>query len=144
MRAMSEQTDINAMNRQVIEQFRASGGKVVEGRFSGANLLLLTTQGARTGATRVNPLMYYRDGERPVIFASRRGGPHNPAWYHNLVANPDVTVEIGSEKYGARALVASGEERRRIWDDAARAHPFLNEHQANTRRQIPVIVLERK
>jgi deazaflavin-dependent oxidoreductase (nitroreductase family) len=142
---MSEQQiDVNEMNRGVIEQFRANGGRVVEGRFAGTNLLLLTTTGAKSGATRVNPLMYYKDGGRPVVFASKRGGPHHPDWYHNVVAHPDVTIELGSDKFQARAVVADGDDRRRIWEDAARAHPFLNEHQANTKRQIPVIVLERR
>jgi deazaflavin-dependent oxidoreductase (nitroreductase family) len=140
---MNESNDVNAMNREVIRQFRANGGRVPDGRFAGANLLLLTTRGARSGATRVNPLMYYRDGEDAVVFASRRGGPRHPAWYHNLVANPDVSVELGSETFAARAVVSEGDERRRIWEDAARAHPFLNEHQANTRRRIPVVVLRR-
>jgi deazaflavin-dependent oxidoreductase (nitroreductase family) len=140
---MTEQNlDVNAMNRGVIQQFRANGGKIVEGRFAGSNLLLLTTRGARTGEVRVNPLMYYKDGDRHVVFASKRGAPTNPDWYHNLLADPDVLVEVGDATFEARAVVTAGDERRRIWEDAARVHPVLTSLQANTTRQLPVIVLE--
>ena len=138
---MSE-TDVNEMNRGVIAEFRASGGKVT-GRFGGVNLLLLTTTGAKTGARRVNPLMYVMDGERFVIFASKRGAPTNPDWYHNLVTQPEVTVEVGGETFPARAVVTSAEERRRIFDAAALQYPFLVDLQAGTSRRIPVIALER-
>jgi deazaflavin-dependent oxidoreductase (nitroreductase family) len=140
---MNEQNDINTMNRQVIEQFRANGGKVLEGRFSGTQLLLLTTQGARTGQTRVNPMMYFESEGRQVVFASKRGAATNPDWYHNLVAHANVTVEVGSESFAAKAVVTSGEERQAIWDAALRLHPFLADHQASTRREIPIIILER-
>ena len=134
----------NEMNRGVIEQFRATGGNIVEGRFAGSKLLLLTTKGAKTGATRVNPMMYYQDGDAYVVFASHRSAPTNPDWYHNLVAHPEVNVEAGGDSFTATAKVAQGEERQRIWDDAARQFPFLTEHQAATRRQIPVVVLAKR
>ena len=140
---MNQRDQTNEMNRGVIANFRANGGQVTEGRFSGSKLLLLTTKGAKTGATRVNPMMYFMDGDRYVVFASHRGAATNPDWYHNLAANPDVTVEVGTESFETHAHVASGEERQRIWDDALKLHPFLADHQAMTKREIPVIILAR-
>ena len=140
---MSEQPDINDVNRDVIRQFRANRGRVLSGRFAGSKLLLLTTKGAKTGATRVNPMMYVQDGNRYVVFASKRGAPTNPDWYHNLVAHPDVTVEIGDESFVTRAVVAAGTERQRLWDESVSLHPFLAGLQAGTRRQLPLIILAR-
>ena len=139
MQAMSEDP-IHAMNRQVIEEFRANGGRTL-GRFAGTELLLLHTKGAKTGAERVNPMMFARDGERYVVFASKNAAPSHPDWYRNLVAHPAVEVELGSESFRATATVLSGEERERVWAESAREFPFLNDHQARTKRQIPVIVL---
>jgi deazaflavin-dependent oxidoreductase (nitroreductase family) len=138
---MNAQPDINEVNRDVIAQFRANRGNVTSGRFAGSKLLLLTTKGAKTGASRVNPVMYYKDGERFVVFASKRGAPTNPDWYHNLVVNPNVTVEVGEAVFQTKARIATGEERQRIWDAAVKLHPFLAQHQSNTMRQIPVILL---
>lgn len=141
---MSE-IDINEMNRDVVAQFREHGGKAVEGRFAGTDLLLLTHKGARSGQTRVNPLMYVRDGGRYIVFASRNGGPKSPDWYFNLVANPDVEVEVGTEKFAARAVVTSGAERARVWAQCAAQRPFLTDHAARAHpREIPVIALERR
>ncbi|HLF76124.1 MAG TPA: nitroreductase family deazaflavin-dependent oxidoreductase [Dehalococcoidia bacterium] len=140
---MSEQSDINAINRQVIAQFRANGGNVLEGRFAGTKLLLLTTRGAKTGQTRVNPMMYFMSGDRHVVFASHRGAHTSPDWYHNLVAHPDVVVEVGGESFAAKAVLTKGEERESVWQDALRLHPFLADHQAGTKREIPVILLQR-
>jgi deazaflavin-dependent oxidoreductase (nitroreductase family) len=134
---------VHAMNRQVIEEFRANAGKTL-GRFAATELLLLHTKGAKTGAARVNPLMFARDGERYVVFGSKNAAPNNPDWYHNLVANPDVEVELGTQSFPARASVLAGEERERVWAQAAQGFPFLNDHQARTQREIPVIALERK
>jgi deazaflavin-dependent oxidoreductase (nitroreductase family) len=139
---MNEQ-DVNQMNRDVIQQFRASGGRILTGRFTDGNLLLLKTTGAKSGAERVNPLMYVRDGERLIVFASKAGALHNPDWYHNLLAHPDVGVEIGDEQFNARATVAEGAERQRIWEESVGKQPFLSDLQARTPRQLPVIVLER-
>jgi deazaflavin-dependent oxidoreductase (nitroreductase family) len=139
---MAEQ-DINATNRQVIDEFRANRGEVLTGRFAGSKLLLLTTRGAKTGQTRVNPMMYVRDGDDYIVFASKRGAPTNPDWYHNLVAHPDVTVEIGPEKYAAHAIVSAGDERTRLWDKSVALHPFLADLQASTSRKLPVVVLRR-
>src|SRR5215218_6340352 len=105
-------------NAGIVEDFRANGGKV-SGRFAGRPLLLLTTTGARTGLPRVVPLVYTRDGEDLVIIASKGGAPTNPDWYHNLVANPEVTIELGTEKFQARATVAEEPERTRLYDQQA-------------------------
>jgi deazaflavin-dependent oxidoreductase (nitroreductase family) len=134
---------VHAMNRQVIEEFRANAGKTL-GRFANTELLLLHTRGAKTGAARVNPLMFARDGERYIVFASKNAAPANPDWYHNLVANPDVEVELGTQSFPAKASVLAGDERERVWGEAAHDFPFLNDHQSRTQRLIPVIALERR
>ncbi len=140
---MNERPDMTATNRDVIEQFRANGGNVLNGRFAGSKLLLLTTKGAKSQTIRINPVMYYKDGERFVVFASHRGASTSPDWYHNLVANRGVTVEVGTTQFETHAHVAQGEERARIWADALKLHPFLDEHQAMAgKRQIPVVVLD--
>jgi deazaflavin-dependent oxidoreductase (nitroreductase family) len=138
---MSE-NPVHAMNRQVIEEFRANGGKTLT-RFAGSELLLLHTIGARTGAARVNPMMFARDGERYIVFASKNAAPSDPDWYRNLVAHADVEVELGSERFAAKASVLEGEERQRVWAQSVKAFPFLEDHQARTARQIPVVALER-
>jgi deazaflavin-dependent oxidoreductase (nitroreductase family) len=142
---MANPIDVNEMNRDVIEQFRSHGGKNVSGRFVDTDLLLLHHRGARTGRLRVNPLMYLMDGERYIVLASRNGGPKHPHWYHNLAANPDVEVEVGTQKFAARATVTSGAERERVWAQCVALRPFLADHAARAQpRQIPVIALERK
>jgi len=136
-------TERNEQNRQMIEQFRedrAKGGSA----FAGRRLLLLTTTGARSGQRRVSPMMYVPDGDRLLVIASNIGAPKHPDWYHNLVAHPGVTVEVGSETYDATALVTEGAERQRLWDMIVERYPFFVEHQAKTTRQIPIIVLQRR
>lgn len=135
--------DMRAVNQRVIEEFRANGGQV-GGQLQNTPLLLLTTTGARTGRRHTTPVMYLPDGDRLVVFASVMGAPSHPDWYHNLVAHPDVTVEVGAESFQATARVAAGEERARLWAKAAEQYPFLTEHQAKTSRQIPVVVLAPK
>ncbi len=135
--------DRNDWNRQTIEEFRANGGKV-GGMWEGKPLLLLTTTGAKSGQRRTNPTMYLRDGDRLLVFASRGGTPTNPDWYYNLLAHPEVTVEVGSETYAATATVLSGEERDRLYAKQAGLYPQFAEYQAKTTRQIPVIALERR
>lgn len=132
----------NDFNQQIITEFRANGGKV-GGPFAGGHLLLLTTTGARSGQPRTIPLGYATDGNRIVIIASYNGAPSHPDWYHNLVANPTATVEMGTEKFQARAMVIEGEERERLWNRLAEQMPFLVEHQRKTTRQIPLVALER-
>ena len=132
----------NDWNSRVIEEFRTNGGKV-GGPFEGAPLLLLTTTGARSGQRRTTPLVYLPDGERMLIFASKAGAPTNPDWYHNLVAHPQTTVEVGNETLNVTATVVTGEERDRIYNEQAKLNPGFAEYQAKTTRKIPVIALER-
>ena len=135
--------DYKTLNRQIIEEFHANGGKV-GGAYEGAPLLLLTTTGAKSGKQRINPLAYTTDGERLVIIASKAGAPTHPDWYHNIVAHPDVTVEVGSETFEARATIAGGAERDELYAKQAAIMPNFAEYQAKTTRKIPVIVLTRK
>src|SRR5271156_29934 len=101
-------------NRKVIDEFRANEGRV-GGPFEGAPVLLLTSTGAKSGEQRTTPVVYQKDGERMVIFASKAGAPNNPAWYHNLVAHPTATVEVGSDTVEVEAIVAEGDERERLF-----------------------------
>lgn len=127
-------------NRQVIDQFRANGGKVGDGK---TPHLLLTTTGAKSGVTRVNPLHYSTDGERLIVIASKGGSATHPDWYYNLVAHPVVTVEVGAERYSAQASVAEGQERERLYQQHATLMPHFAGFQKKTRRQIPVVILAR-
>jgi len=142
-RVLDKTTDYNAFNRNLIEEFHARGGKV-GGIFEGLPLLLLTTTGAKSGQPRIAPLVYGTDRDRLVVVASKGGSPTNPDWYHNIVANPEVTVEVGTEAFPARATVASGTERWRLFNRLVGVIPKLEETQASTSRQLPIIVLERR
>ncbi len=135
-------TAINDFNRSVIDEFRANAGKV-EGHFAGAPLLLLTTTGAKTGRTHTVPLVYLREGDRIFVFGSKAGAPTHPAWYHNLVASPTVTVELPGEQFEARAVVAEGAERDRLFGLQKTAMPGFADYESKTTREIPVIALER-
>jgi deazaflavin-dependent oxidoreductase (nitroreductase family) len=135
--------DLNEWNKKVIEEFHANGGKV-GGQFAGSPMVLLTTTGAKSGQRRVSPMLYLQDGDRLVVFASKAGAPTNPDWYHNLVAHPDVTVEVGTDTYDATATVLHGEERDRLYDKQAELYPNFREYQEKTTRVIPVVALERK
>ena len=128
-------------NDKIIEEFRANDGKV-GGPFAGAPLLLLHTVGARTGKQRVNPMMYRTVDGGYAVFASKAGAPTNPDWYHNLVAQPRVSAEIGGTTVDLVARVAEGEERDRIWTAHKAAYPGFADYERKTSRQIPVIVLE--
>lgn len=134
--------DMNDFNQQVIAEFRANSGKV-GGPFDGAPMVLVTHRGARSGIERTTPLMYLPAGDDVVIFASKAGAPDNPAWFHNLVANPDATAEVGSETYAVRARVAEGSERDDLWTRQKTAFPQFQEYEDATDRVIPVVVLER-
>jgi deazaflavin-dependent oxidoreductase (nitroreductase family) len=114
-----------------------------EGSSEGAPLLLLTTTGAKSGKTRVNPMMYLLDGGTVHVFASKAGQPTNPDWYHNLVAHPAVTVEIGTERFDAVARVVTGQERDRIFARQVELYPGFAEYQEKVSRAIPVVALER-
>ncbi len=135
--------EINDFNSRIIEEFRANGGETF-GPFKGRNLLLLTTTGAKSGEQRTTPLVYSRDGDRLVIIASMGGAPKHPAWFHNITANPEVTLEVGTEKFSARASVAEGAERDRLYAQQAAEMPAFNEYQEKTTRRIPVVVLQRQ
>lgn len=135
-------TDVNAFNRDLIDEFRANNG-TVSGPMAGAPLLLITTIGAKSGEERVNPLAYSRDGDRIVIIASKAGAPTHPDWYHNIVANPEVTVELPGETFRARASVADGEERDRLFAERAAVTPGFNDYAAKAGRVIPVVLLTR-
>lgn len=134
--------DYKNWNKQVIAEFRENGGKV-GGMFEGAPLLLLTTTGAKSGQPRLSPLAYSTDDDNLVIIASKAGAPEHPAWFHNIRANPEVTVEVGTETFPARASVPSGAERRRLYDQMAAKMPNFAEYELKTTREIPVVVLER-
>ncbi len=133
--------DTNDRNARIIREFRENAGKV-GGPFAGGSLLLLHSVGAKSGEERVNPVMYQAVGDGYAIFASYAGGPTNPAWYYNLVANPDVSVEVGTETVDVVARVIEGEERAAIWEPWKTAVPTFAEYEERTDREIPVIVLE--
>lgn len=140
---MTEIHDLNDWDRQIIEEFRANGGKV-GGQFAGAPLLLLTTTGAKSGEPRTRPLAYLSDGGRIYVFAGNRGAPTNPSWYHNLIAHPDVTVELGTETFEARAIVMDSTEEDRLWSIQLQKMPTLAELREKITRKFPVVLLERK
>lgn len=130
-------------NKKVIEEFRANEGKV-GGHFEGANLLILHTIGAKSGKERVNPLMYLPDDDRYVIIASKAGAPSNPDWYYNVVANPDVTIEVGTEELQAQASIADEPERSELYERMVAVAPGFDEYRQKTDRTIPVVILEPK
>jgi deazaflavin-dependent oxidoreductase (nitroreductase family) len=134
-------SDINGWNRKIIEEFRANGGVVGE-PFAGVPLLLLHNTGAKSGEARINPLAYQAIEGGYAIFGSMGGAPKHPAWFHNLLANPEVEVEVGDRREKVVARVASGEERTRIWEKQKVELPQFAEYEQKTTREIPVIVLE--
>lgn len=132
----------NEFNQRVIDEFRANRGKV-GGQMASIPLLLLTTTGAKTGRKLTKPLAYTKDGDRIFVIASFAGSPNNPAWFNNLVANPMVTVEVGNERYQARAIVTTGAEREQLFKTQADKLKIFYDYQKKTTRQIPVVVFER-
>jgi deazaflavin-dependent oxidoreductase (nitroreductase family) len=130
-------------NKGIMAEFHANDGKV-GGRFEGADILILTTTGARSGQTRWNPLAYSKDGDRFIIIASKGGAPTSPDWYHNLVAHPSVVIEVGTEVFAVEASIAAGTERDRLYAQHAAKMPQFLEYARNTNRTIPVVVLTRK
>ncbi len=129
-------------NKATIDEFRANAGKV-GGVFDGKTLLLLHTVGAKSGQERINPVAYVTDGDRLVIIASKGGSPTNPHWYHNLLAHPQVTVEVGTDQFQVRAEVVSEPERTRLYNKMVEMMPGFAEYQRKTTRVIPVFTLTR-
>ncbi|MEZ0094251.1 nitroreductase family deazaflavin-dependent oxidoreductase [Streptacidiphilus sp. EB129] len=134
---------MSSYNAAIIAEFRANEGRV-GGNFAGAPLLLLTSSGAKSGRPSTSPMMYLAEGDRWLVFASNAGAPTNPAWYHNLRANPDAVIEVGSETVEVTATVTEGAERDRIYAEQARLYPGFGEYQEKTTRVIPVVALERR
>jgi len=131
-------------NDELVAQFRRNRGVITAGPFTGRDVLVLTTTGAKTGLPRSNPLVYMRDGERYLIIASKGGAPTHPAWYHNLRRHPEVTVEVGPETFRAKATAfTSGPERRRLYDIASSINHGFKDYEQKTAREIPAILLER-
>jgi deazaflavin-dependent oxidoreductase (nitroreductase family) len=135
-------SELQDFNQRVIHEFRANQGKV-SGQLARMPVLLLTMTGAKSGRTITTPLVYTTDGERLVVIASFAGAPKHPAWYHNLLAHPESTVEVGTERFRVKAPVTTGEERQRLFDRQAAQMPIFVEYQYKTSRQIPVLVLTR-
>jgi deazaflavin-dependent oxidoreductase (nitroreductase family) len=132
--------DFKDINRLVIDQFRAGGE--IKGMHRD-RLLLLTCVGARTGRLRTTPMMFVREGERLYVIASNAGAPDDPSWYRNLVANPAVTVEVGTEMFAAEARPLAGPERDRVWSEIKAGYPFFGDHEAKAGRVIPIVELRR-
>jgi deazaflavin-dependent oxidoreductase (nitroreductase family) len=130
-------------NTRIIEEFRANAGRV-GGPLEGWNLLLLHTDGAKSGEHYVTPVVYLEDDGRYVIFASKAGAPSNPGWYHNLKAHPDLHVEVGDATIDVTAEEVSGEERTRLFETVVELMPQFAEYQANTSRVIPIVALTPK
>ncbi len=131
-------------NTSVIEEFRKNHGKV-GGQFEGAPMLIIHSKGARTGKTHVNPVMYLKDGDRYLVFASKGGAPSNPDWYHNLVKHPDqVQIEVGDKKIDVHAEEIKGAERDKLYSKQASIYPQFAEYQRKTKRTIPIIAFTPK
>ena len=133
-------SDFNDWNRKVIDEFRANRGKV-GGMFEGKTLLLLHTTGAKSRQDRINPLAYVRDGERFVVIASKAGAPTNPDWYYNVIATPNLAVEVGTETFRVHATVTEDPERTRLYNKMVEMMPGFDDYRRKTTRRIPVIVL---
>lgn len=138
---MSEQARMD-QNQRIIDEFHANGGRV-GGHFAGTTLLLLTTTGSKSGNEFVSPVMCIEEGDRFLIYATAAGRPNHPAWYHNLVASPEVAVEYGTETFPARATVITGPERDRLWAEQVARVPSFGAYQEKTTRTIPVVALDR-
>lgn len=130
--------NMREFNQNLITEYRANGGKL-SGQLANSHLLLLTTRGAKSGQPRTIPLGYVQDGDRLIVIAANAGAPAHPDWYHNLLAHPEVTIELGGEQFQARASTAEGAERERL----AALVPYYPAQQQKTSRQIPVVVLTR-
>jgi deazaflavin-dependent oxidoreductase (nitroreductase family) len=132
--------DFNEWNKAVIAEFRANGG-TTSGDVAHLDLLLLHNTGRRSGAERINPLAYLREGDTYYVFASKGGAPDDPDWYHNVTANPDVTIEVGTETHRARASEVTGPERDRIYAQVSEKWPQFADYAKATDRTIPVVAI---
>ncbi len=136
--------DFNDFNKQIIEEFRANDGKV-GGPFEGAPMLILHSTGAKSGQERLSPLVFQADGDRWVIFGSKGGAPTHPDWFHNLVANPEASIEVGADTVPVTATVAEGDEHDRLWETQKATMPGFAEYEEKAAgRRIPVVVLTRR
>ena len=135
------QPDMREINRTVVERFR-SGGELPHGMHH-ERLVLLTTRGQRTGREHTTPMMFHADDDRLLVIASNAGATRHPDWYHNLVADPHVTVEVGEARYEALAAPLAGEDRERTWAMLKQTYPFLVDHEKRAARGIPVVALTR-
>jgi len=134
---------VSDFDKAIIAEFRSHGGKV-GGPFAGTSVLLLSTTGARSGERRTTPVAYMRDGDRYVIFASKAGAPEHPGWYHNLVAHPSATIEVGTEQFDVDVELTTGEERDRLFSQQAARQPQFAAYAEKTTRVIPVVALARR
>ena len=134
--------EMHDFNTQIINEFRANGGKV-GGNFEGAPLLLLHSTGAKSGEERVHPIVYQAVGDGYAVIASKAGAPSHPAWYHNLVANPSASIEVGTETVPVQATVLEGDERSQIWERQKELMPGFADYEKATDRVIPVVLLSK-
>lgn len=135
--------DPEAWTRNLIADMRANGGRPSSGPMADKPLMILTTKGARSGEDRTAIVTYHRDGDGFVIAASKGGAPEHPAWYHNLVANPEVTIEVDNEVAPARATEVTGDERDRLWNDHVAQLPEFGEYPKKTDRRIPIFLIRK-
>ena len=137
-------SQLHAFNQGIVEEFRANDG-VCGGMFEGNDMIVLTVKGAKSGATYEYPLTYHAYEGDYVVMASAGGNPKHPAWYHNLVANPEIVAEVGTERFDATAVLApSGDERQALYDSMTTAMPRFADYQANVEREIPLFRIVRK
>ena len=136
--------DPEAWTRNLIADMRAHGGRPSSGPMAGKTLMVLTSKGAKTGESRTAVVTYHKDGDRWAIAASKGGADEHPQWYHNVRANPDVTIEVDNQVVEARASEATGAERDRLWDDHVRALPWFGDYPSKTDRRFPMVRLTPK
>lgn len=134
--------DLSLVGPEHVRRYVETDGEVGHD-WNGAPCLILTTRGRRSGDPRPQPLIYGRDGDAHIVVASKAGAPTHPSWYHNLVADPRVEVQVHSDRFSARARVAEGVERERLWRTMTAVWPSYDDYAARTTRAIPVVVLER-
>ena len=137
-------TDVSTFEDQLIAEMRSNDGKVVSGPLAGHPLLVMTSRGAKTGAPRRAILTYHRDGDGYIVAGTAGGSKTDPAWLHNVEADPEVTIEVDNQQFDANASTVEGAERDRLWDDHVRALPWFADYPAQTGRLIPMIRLTRK